>query len=58
MEEDIFIAVQWPESQELLDLPEFEKNALLINDEGLYEEYGPSSYMVRKCWLDKVKKVN
>lgn len=53
-EKDIFVAVQWPESQELLELPDFNDNAILINDEGLYEEYGPSSYVVRKIWLDSI----
>jgi hypothetical protein len=50
---DIFVAVYWPETQELLEDPEFLNNAVLINDAELYDEYGSSSYMVRAEWLMK-----
>lgn len=50
---DIFVAVYWPETQELMEDPEFLNNAVLINDGVLYDEYGSSSYMVRADWLLK-----
>ena len=50
---DIYIAVYWPEVQELFKYPEFNDNAILINDADLYDEYGSSSYMVRAEWLMK-----
>lgn len=50
---DIYIAVYWPETQKLLEDPEFLNNAVLINDAELYDEYGSSSYMVRAKWLMK-----
>lgn len=55
LDRDIFIAVSWPETQELLEYPDFLANAVLINDGCLYEEYGPASYMVRKQWLETKK---
>ena len=50
---DIYIAVYWPEAQKLFKYPEFNDNAILINDADLYDEYGSSSYMVRAEWLMK-----
>ena len=50
---DIYIAVYWPETQELLEDLEFLNNAILINNAELYDEYGSSSYMVRAEWLMK-----
>jgi len=45
--DELFTPVTWPESQELMELPGFEENALLINDEPLLEQYGSSAYLVR-----------
>lgn len=50
---DIYIAVYWPETQELLEDLEFLNNAILINNAKLYDEYGSCSYMVRAKWLMK-----
>ena len=50
---DIYIAVYWPETQELLEDLEFLNNAILINNAELYNEYGSCSYMVRAEWLIK-----
>lgn len=50
---DIYIAVYWPEARKLFKYPEFNDNAILINDADLYDEYGSSSYMVRAEWLMK-----
>lgn len=50
---DIYIAVYWPETQELMEDLEFLNNAILINNAKLYDEYGSCSYMVRAEWLMK-----
>ena len=50
---DIYIVVHWSEDQKLFKDPEFNDNAILINDADLYDEYGSSSYMVRAEWLMK-----
>lgn len=50
---DIYIAVYWPETQELLEDLEFLNNAVLINNAELYDEYRSCSYMVRAEWLMK-----
>ena len=53
---DIYIVVYWPEAQKLFKYPEFNDNAILINNADLYDEYGSCSYMVRAEWL--IKKSN
>ena len=50
---DIYIVIHWSEDQKLFRDPEFNDNAILINDADLYDEYGSSSYMVRAEWLMK-----
>lgn len=50
---DIYIAVYWPKTQELMEDLEFLNNAILINNTELYDEYGSCSYMVRAEWLMK-----
>lgn len=51
--DEIFTPVTWPDSQGLMDLPDFEANAVLINDEPLLTEYGSSAYLVRVSWLEE-----
>lgn len=46
-----FVVVTWPKVQDLMDKDGFESNSVLINDDPLLEEYGPSAYMVRSSWL-------
>ena len=50
---NIYIAVCWPKTQELMEDLEFLNNAVLINNAELYDEYGSCSYMVRAEWLMK-----
>lgn len=49
--EDLYIPVYWPEVQDLMEDPEFLKNAVLINNDEMYDEYGSSAYLVRLSWL-------
>ena len=53
--DELFTPVTWPESQGLMELPGFEENALLINDEPLLEQYGSSAYLVRVSWLESLE---
>ena len=49
---DQFEVVQWPETQNLMELEGFEENSILINSEPLLTEYGSSAYLVRSSWLN------
>jgi len=53
IDKDVFIVVTWPEVQELFELDGFDENSILINEEGLYNEYGSSAYLIRKTWFEK-----
>ena len=53
----LFALVLWPSSQELLDLPEFESNSILVNEPEDLEKYGPSAFLVNLEWLKKHTKV-
>ena len=53
--DELFTPVTWPESQGLMELPGFEENALLINDQPLLEQYGSSAYLVRVSWLESLE---
>jgi len=56
MNDDKFTIIQWPEVQELMEIPGFDNNSVLINDEPLHTEYGDAAYLVRETWLKKVNK--
>lgn len=45
------MAVRWPWSQNLFDVPGFREHSELINYEGSYEDYGSSAYKVETAWL-------
>ncbi len=47
-----FQVVTWPDIQYYMDLPGFKENSVLINDEPLLKEFGPSAYLIRVSWLD------
>lgn len=50
--------IEWPDVQELMDIPGFEKNACLANDEEFLEENTitrSSAYFVKQEWLDDLK---
>lgn len=54
--DDEFVVIQWPDSQELMDLDGFNENCHLIDFDPLYSEYGDSAFFVRKSWLEEVCK--
>ena len=47
----------WPESQNLFDIPGFEENSYLVNDDRGMEDFGGSAYFVDEEWLDSIDKV-
>ena len=51
-----YIVVTWPDSQDLMELYNFEGNSILINDEKGYDDFGSSAYFVRKSWYEEMTK--
>ena len=47
----LFTVVTWPESQVLMDLPDFRKYCHLINDSEGLSQFGPQAYMCEISWL-------
>lgn len=54
----MYEVVTWPEIQYLFDLPGFEENSYLINDEKGLEDFGSSAYFVNIDWLKNAKDVD
>jgi len=53
---DLFKVVCWPDVQLLFSEPDFNANAVLINNKEMYDEYGNSAYLVRTSWLNQKRK--
>lgn len=51
-----YMIVEWPESQELMEHPDFNEHSCLINDENWLDQYGPMSYFVEEDWLKSIGK--
>ena len=49
--ENIYVAISFPDIQKYMDIPGFEDNSVLINDEPLLSQYGSSAYLVNQDWL-------
>ena len=41
-----YILIQFPEIQEYMELEWFESEAILMNDEKHFEDFGPSAYFI------------
>ena len=52
-----YIAISWPESQELMDKEGFESNSYLINDDRGLEDFGSQAYFVDELWYDRVQRL-
>lgn len=50
-DQDSFMVVEWPESQELMDYEGFADNCTLILSDG----FGSASYMVNKNWYSQLR---
>ena len=51
-----YVIVQFPESQDLMELKGFEENCCLVNDSHFVEMYGSSAYFVNVSWLESNSK--
>ena len=51
-----FVVLEWPESQEYMDLEGFSDNAYLINDEQGLTEFGNVAYFVNIDWIEEQEK--
>ena len=51
----IFEIVTWPESQMLMEHPEFHKKCYLINEKRWLKKYGSGAYFVPIGFLDEAK---
>ena len=49
----MFTVVTWPESQTLMDLPDFHEHCHLINDSKGLSQFGPQAYMCEISWLNE-----
>lgn len=47
-----YVVITWPESQNLFDIPGFEENSYLVNDDQGMEDFGSSAYFVDEEWLN------
>ena len=52
-----YVAVSWPESQELMDKEGFESHSYLINDDRGLEDFGSQAYFVDELWYDRVQRL-
>jgi hypothetical protein len=54
---DLFTVIGSEEVRFLMSDPNFCKNAILIDNKDMYDEYGTNTYLVRISWLnDKFNK--
>ena len=49
---DTFIVIQWPDIEALMEMPDFNDNAYLINDEPFLTNYGSSAYFINEEWFN------
>ncbi len=54
MENNEFVVIKWPDVKVLFQWSDFNKNAIQVDNIDLVLEYGNSSYLVRKTWLNEV----
>lgn len=48
-----YVAIPFPEVQNLFEQEGFDDNSYLINDERGIKDFGPCAYFVKKEWLNK-----
>ena len=49
----MFTVVTWPESQALMELPDFHEHCHLINNPEGLSQFGPQAYMCEISWLNE-----
>lgn len=50
MDNDAFVVVTWPDNQVYMEQPGWRENSYLISYGPLLQEYGKSTYLVRRDW--------
>ena len=50
-----YIPICWPEIQHYMELPGFDENAYLINDDHGIDDFGSSAYFVDEDWLNDIE---
>lgn len=55
---DEFVVISWPESQQYMGLDGFKENSYLINDDKGLDEFGSSSYFVKRSWINQNSDLN
>lgn len=48
-----YIIVQWPESQYLFDINNWQEYCYLINDDNGLNKFGSSAYFVEENWFNE-----
>ena len=48
-----YIIVQWPESQYLFDVDNWQEHCYLINDDNGLNKFGSSAYFVEEDWYNR-----
>lgn len=51
----MYIVIQWPDVQYLMDIPGFRDNSYLVNDDKGLKDFGSSAYFVSVDWLKDVE---
>lgn len=51
IEEDKYIVVTWPDTQDIAEWEGFSENAYLINDQQGIDDFGGCAYFVEVNWL-------
>ena len=51
-----YVVIGWPDIQQYMDIPGFEENSYLVNDEKGMEDFGSSAYFVDEDWLESIGK--
>jgi hypothetical protein len=53
----MYIVINWPDVQELMDKEGFREHSYLVNDEKGIEDFGSSAYFVDVEWLKKLEEL-
>lgn len=48
-----YIMIMWPESQMLMELPEWEDHCYLVNDDKGLDKFGSAAYFVEEDWYNQ-----
>lgn len=52
-----YIIIEWPYTQKLMECPDFNEHAYLINDDHWLVKHGSQSYFIEEDWFNKIKNI-